>query len=344
MPALWEPQQEAQFQLDIYCNLPFTLAPIDYQHVPCPVPSIRQKSIAERHEREERERERERERRVQEASSRARRAALEHKEAGHFTMRSDGLAPRGRHASLLRAETFYGTGMLEHVPGEPGREAVSGAIRATMPHEGLDFLPHSPGPADAHIHTQTHTDSTHNTSTSTSPTHKPAHKRDTPPHTYERNTPWAAERQAAHEAEAAALRARKDRERESERRMLAGLDPLPEPLPNSWADGPGSDYDRGHGARATKGSSAAAAGGAGDGGVNKPQAQASSPEHRGPGPPAGDLASSSVSTHIASARASMAAKIKRDADALLFSLRMRYIENASRMDGNTQGVGDSAPF
>ena len=338
MPALWEPQHEAQFQLDVFCNLPFSLATIDYQQTPTPAPSVRQKSIAERREREERARERERAGNLRAAASLARRAALEAKEGGDFSMRPDDvLAPRARQTALEHAQQFYGLGMLDGVPGSPARDAVSSAIRATMPHEGLDFLPprshtHAADAAassatrtNAHpSHTNVHPSHT-STSPSTSTSTRANHDARGQTKTYERDTPWATERAVDHEVAAAALRERRDREREAERRLLAGLQPEPEPLPSSWNDG-----------------GAGGAGGAGGGGGGGSKG-ALTPSQAAAAAVA-DLSSASVSTHIGAARASMAATIKRDADALLFSLRMRFVDNAARMDGNSQGVGESAPF
>lgn len=69
--------EEGQFQLDMYCNLPFALAPIDYQLVPSPVLTTRQKSVLARQQADEAKRERDRKRNILLAQQQARRAELQ---------------------------------------------------------------------------------------------------------------------------------------------------------------------------------------------------------------------------------------------------------------------------
>jgi len=226
MPALWEAMVEGQFELEVYANLPFALSRMDPAEVSAPILTTRQKSIAAREAANRAAEEHEKQRRIREHRSRLNREKLQTMETGEFTLREDNLAPRAARERLLQAEQFYGSGMLAGEPSNMERTLLRDTIRATMPHQGLDY-------------------------------------------------------------------------------------------PQEQDDEPEKADDEG--------------------------------EHQPPLPAGGlglsvsDLSSASVSSHIASVRASIAVKIKKDTDARLFSLRMKTIDNATRTDF-FEGVGDSAPL
>ena len=256
-------------------------------------------------------------------------------------MREDVVAPRARQIALATAEIFYGTGMLEGIPDSPARNAVSDAIRATNPHEGLEFIDTMPTPTptlNPYLDEETGLMRAWDDETGRIIWGSPPD-----PRTYERDVPWAEERARQRQVKDTENRQLKAIQAMAEAKVLSGYDLHTNEVVMSSG---GEDWGVG-------GASEEEAGGIGLGVADAragPYADAKTVERSlntrgaGLGTTVADLSTGSVSLHIGAVRMSIAQKIKKDADGLLFSLRMKYIENATRMDANKQGVGEDAPF
>jgi hypothetical protein len=140
MPALWEEMQEGQFELEVYCNLPFVATPVDHSSVPAPIPTVRQRSIEARQAASREKEERERLERVREHRRQKRQGGLQTLETGEFTLEEDYLAPRAHKERLESVDkAFYGEGMAGDAPIEVGRAILRDTLSATMPHIGLAY-------------------------------------------------------------------------------------------------------------------------------------------------------------------------------------------------------------